>query len=444
VLALHPLDVVKTRLQGEREMQFFVAASALVFLPRPSQPRPQQTQNAFTAPSHTPLPKTTQTTTVQDGVVRTALPAYTGTWHALRTMVATEGWAALYAGLAPALLGAGLSWGAYFTAYQAAKARLAASSGSGEGGGESSSSAALHLLAAAQAGAFVCVLTNPVWVVKTRLQLQRGGGVRGGGGLGARGVLPRAGGLGKAAGAGAAGAAAASRLAGAASSSGAAGAAGASGAASALPPRYTGVAGTVAAILREEGVRGLYRGLAPSLLLVSHGAIQFAAYEELRSLAVRWSNGGGNGGGSGGSGSGSGGRGGNASSSGLGGATAPALPASTVSALGAASKVIACVATYPTQVVRARLQQRQVGGIGGLGGGGGGSGPAAASIRYDRGLAAARTVLAREGFAGLYKGLAPTLLRVVPQSALTFVVYERVLGLLQQHGGGGGGGGGKG
>ena len=101
-------------------------------------------------------------------------------------MVATEGWASLYAGLAPALLGAGLSWGAYFTAYAAAKARLAEAGLGGSGGSDgkggpassfASSSAALHLLAAAQAGAFVCVLTNPVWVVKTRLQLQRGGGL---------------------------------------------------------------------------------------------------------------------------------------------------------------------------------------------------------------------------------------------------------------------------
>jgi len=370
--------------------------------------------------SHNP-PLSLSRTTVQDGIVRTALPAYTGTWHALRTMVATEGWASLYAGLAPALLGAGLSWGAYFTAYQAAKARLSEGgfgglpARGGGGGGPAPPSTALHLLAAAQAGAFVCVLTNPVWVVKTRLQLQRVGGV------GARRVVTGRGGGGAAA---AAASTASSRLGpaaasafGAAGNAAAAGAAGAAGCAAAQQ-RYVGVAGTVAAILREEGVRGLYRGLAPSLLLVSHGAIQFAAYEEMRALAVAWSAkvAGGRPPGSTPAPSSS------STSSGLGGRHATPLPTATLSALGAASKVIACVATYPTQVIRSRMQQRQVTGAAGR--------AAGAAIRYDSAWAAARTVLAREGLGGLYKGLVPTLMRVVPQSAVTFVVYERVLAML--------------
>ena len=36
-------------------------------------------------------------------------------------------------------------------------------------------------------------------------------------------------------------------------------------------------------------------------------------------------------------------------------------------------------------------------------------------------------LLQREGLGGLYKGLAPNVLRVMPQSALTFLVYESVL-----------------
>jgi hypothetical protein len=68
------------------------------------------------------------------------------------------------------------------------------------------------------------------------------------------------------------------------------------------------------------------------------------------------------------------------------------------------------------------MQQRQVTGAAGR--------AAGAAIRYDSAWAAARTVLAREGLGGLYKGLVPTLMRVVPQSAVTFVVYERVLAML--------------
>ena len=43
---------------------------------------------------------------VQDGI-HGVLPLYHGTRDALRTIVREEGWQALYAGLSPALLGAG-------------------------------------------------------------------------------------------------------------------------------------------------------------------------------------------------------------------------------------------------------------------------------------------------------------------------------------------------
>ena len=38
----------------------------------------------------------------------------------------------------------------------------------------------------------------------------------------------------------------------------------------------------VRVILREEGLMGFYRGLLPALLLTSHGAVQFAVYEQLK------------------------------------------------------------------------------------------------------------------------------------------------------------------
>lgn len=67
------------------------------------------------------------------------------------------------------------------------------------------------------------------------------------------------------------------------------------------------------------------------------------------------------------------------------------------------------------QVVRARLQQRQDTGR---------------AVRYTSGWLALQVILRREGVGGLYKGLVPNVLRVMPQSALTFVVYEKVLDLL--------------
>ena len=416
-LALQPLDVVKTRLQ------------------------------------------------VQDGVARSlgAATSYRGTAHALASIARSEGWAALYAGLAPALLGAGLSWGCYFAAYSAAKERWAGRLGGAGGGGggspcpspfppspgassscsssPSSSTfslpAAAHMAAAAEAGALVALLTNPVWVVKTRLQLQARGG-----------MAPAAARGGSAAGAAPPPAAAPPAPAAAAARTAAPAAPAAAPAArAAAPPRPPrpplrryggGVRGTVRAIVAEEGVRGLYRGLLPSLLLVSHGAIQFAVYEELKALArshglFLLAEGGGGGGG------GSGASGGFCASAGP-----PPLASLAVAAAGAASKVAACVATYPAQVLRARLQQKQlpasVAAAAATAAGKSGAAVAhpppaasasAAVVRYDRLASAFRTILAREGWGGFYKGLSPTLLRVVPQSALTFVAYERVLTLLQ-------------
>jgi solute carrier family 25 folate transporter 32 len=43
---------------------------------------------------------------------------------------------------------------------------------------------------------------------------------------------------------------------------------------------------------------------------------------------------------------------------------------------------------------------------------------------------AVRLTWQREGFAGLDQGLGPALVRVMPQSALTLVLYESVLRLL--------------
>ena len=43
----------------------------------------------------------------------------------------------------------------------------------------------------------------------------------------------------------------------------------------------------VRGIARTEGARGFYRGLGPAVLLCSHGAVQFMVYEELKSLRRR-------------------------------------------------------------------------------------------------------------------------------------------------------------
>lgn len=83
----------------------------------------------------------------------------------------------------------------------------------------------MHMLAAAESGALTLLLTNPIWVVKTRLCLQCD----------------------------------ASNCA-----------------------EYRGMIHALGQIYKEEGIRGLYRGFVPGMLGVSHGAIQFMTYEEMK------------------------------------------------------------------------------------------------------------------------------------------------------------------
>ncbi|RXH75077.1 hypothetical protein DVH24_029798, partial [Malus domestica] len=89
----------------------------------------------------------------------------------------------------------------------------------------------LHLASATEAGALVSLCTNPIWLVKTRLQLQTP----------LHQTRP-----------------------------------------------YSGFYDALRTIIREEGWAALYKGLLPSLFLVSHGAIQFTAYEELRKIVVNF------------------------------------------------------------------------------------------------------------------------------------------------------------
>jgi solute carrier family 25 folate transporter 32 len=199
------------------------------------------------------------------------------------------------------MLGAGLSWGGYFYFYEHAKQRWVNNSSRD---GEPLPGALAWMAASVEAGTIMVALTNPIWLVKTRLQLQ----------------LHQAADQATAASASAAtaskatpgGAAAAAPLAPPAP------ALASPGAAPARRP-YTGFADAVATIVREEGVLALYKGSIPALLLVSHGAAQFVVYEALKGEFANQKN--------------------NA---------APGTVA--VLGMGAAAKIVASVATYPFQV----------------------------------------------------------------------------------------------
>ncbi|KAL6719583.1 mitochondrial FAD carrier protein flx1 [Lecanora helva] len=141
---------------------------------------------------------------------------------------------------------------------------------------------------------------------------------------------------------------------------------------------YTSMVDGGRQIFQSDGFRGFYRGLMPSLLGVSHGALQFMAYEQLKMYRA--------------DGRPRGQR---------------DLTALDFLVLSGVAKVFAGSATYPYQVVRTRLQMYDA----------------------DHLYRSTREVMVRvwkeEGMGGFYKGLGPNLLRVLPSTWVTFLAYEK-------------------
>jgi hypothetical protein len=184
-----------------------------------------------------------------------------------------------------------------------------------------------------------------------------------------------------------------------------------------------------------------------------HGALQFMCYERLKQMLAssRRSAGGGGGGSGGGGGRGGGGGGGSVSlsTSGTGtwtGTTGVGTGTGTVTGtgtagtggtgtlgelsawecawLGVASKLFASAITYPSQVVRSRIQQRTTAGAAAETSAATSASGSGWAPRYTGYFQSLRCVVRREGVRGLYKGMVPNVLRTLPSSGVTFLVYE--------------------
>jgi solute carrier family 25 protein 33/36 len=146
---------------------------------------------------------------------------------------------ALFKGLCPTLVGVIPARSINFFTYGNGKQIIANHFNHGQ------ENSFVHLAAAAIAGIVTGTATNPIWVVKTRLQLT----------------------------------ASERRHASSLSST--------NPAATAEPPRGGGGSyKMIKHIFREEGVKGFYKGLSASYLGVTEGTIQWVLYERLKRLAV--------------------------------------------------------------------------------------------------------------------------------------------------------------
>uniref|UniRef100_A0A8D0HE85 Solute carrier family 25 member 33 n=1 Tax=Sphenodon punctatus TaxID=8508 RepID=A0A8D0HE85_SPHPU len=100
---------------------------------------------------------------VSGGLVRPGLRS-AGVLQLLRTILEKEGIRSLFRGLGPNLVGVAPSRAIYFAAYSGAKENLNAVL--------VPESKQVHMLSAACAGITSSTLTNPIWLVKTRMQLE--------------------------------------------------------------------------------------------------------------------------------------------------------------------------------------------------------------------------------------------------------------------------------
>ena len=144
---------------------------------------------------------------------------YTGLGHALKVIFKTNGIKGFYQGVSPNLIGSGISWGLFLFLYEKFK------SGLSEGGEATLNN---QLVAACLSGVSTLTLTNPIWVVKTRMILQSN--------------------------------------------------------TAADNSSYRNLIDGLRKIWRGEGIRGLYKGYVAGVIGVSHGVVQIVSYDRLKSL----------------------------------------------------------------------------------------------------------------------------------------------------------------
>ncbi|TWU72469.1 hypothetical protein ED733_004274 [Metarhizium rileyi] len=279
-----------------------------------------------------------------------------------------EGIRGMYRGLGPIVMGYLPTWAVWFTVYNKSKGWMAQ---------YYENTHLINFWSSIIAGASSTIVTNPIWVIKTRLMSQSHSPARDhahymyskpGNASTARPTLSH-------------------------------------------PWHYRSTLDAARKMYTSEGLVSFYSGLTPALLGLTHVAVQFPTYEYLKTRFT---------------GQGMGEGAGEAHWFGI-------LSASVL------SKILASSATYPHEVIRTRLQtqRRPVAGehfLQGLGV----AAPAptkgsAVDNRKYRGIGMTfKTILREEGWRAFYAGLGTNMMRAVPAATVTMLTYEYVMRFLHR------------
>ena len=146
---------------------------------------------------------------------------------------------------------------------------------------------------------------------------------------------------------------------------------------------------TAKKMYKTGGVRAAYRGLTMGLVgMFPYSAIDLGTFEFLKAQVVSY----------------------NSKTLGLPPSDHDCLPGSfTTGAIGAFSGAFGASVVYPINLLRTRLQAQ---------------GTVLHPQTYTGVVDCARRTVSKEGVKGLFKGITPNLLKVVPAVSITYVVYE--------------------
>jgi len=258
---------------------------------------------------------------------------------AVAKILKDEGLSGLYSGLSSSLVGIAVTNAVFYYGYEETKAiLLRARHRGGKTAGVQTISTLESILSSVIAGSITTIATNPLWLIQTRQATKRAskrdetGGEEG---------KPQA--------------------------------------------KQLGMLGAMMDIIKNDGgVKALWKGIGPALVLVINPVLQYTAFEQFSRLLLAFRD-----------------------------TRTSRRPLSDLDIfwLGALAKLFATGITYPYVLVKSRLH--------------------ASTHQYSSSLGALTEIIRTEGISGLYKGIAPKLMQSVSTAAFLFVFQRRVFELVK-------------